>query len=73
MANLFYDNDFYTPLFFNCSALFFVNEFFWKAQNLSESIAKNIYTIEFLEILCDLFIRWVFIMKWEQNCKATST
>ena len=28
---------FFTLLFYDCSTLFFINEFFWKNQNISES------------------------------------
>ena len=50
---------FFTLLFFDCSTLFFMNEF---SQNLSESIFLHIRIL----INSFVFIRRAFI-KWEQN------
>ena len=36
--SLFYGNGFHTLYVFDCSTLFFINECFWKTQNLSESM-----------------------------------
>ena len=39
VAGFFYDNDFYTLYLFNCSPLFFIKLlFFWKTQNISQSM-----------------------------------
>ena len=72
VADFFYDNVFYTLYFFNCSTLFFIKLFFffWKTQNISESMFLHniveLYWISFLFIK-DLYKRWVFYIKWEQN------
>ena len=58
VAELFYDNIFYS-LFFDCSTLFFVNEFFWKIQNLSESMF--LHNIIFINSL--VFIGGKFLYK----------
>ena len=59
VVNLFYDNVFYTLLFFDCSILFFIIFFFfWKTQNESMLIHNKIFTNNFYK---------VSFCKWEQN------
>ena len=53
VADIFYDNVFYTLYFLTAPSLFFICEFFWKTQIISESMfLRN--TVKPLEIACYL-------------------
>ena len=65
VADIFYDNVFYTLYFLTAPSLFFIDEFFWKTQNISESMFLRNTVKTFINSL--LFIKGEFLYKSENK------